>query len=911
MLDFVGTSGTPDQHSLGINDIAISPDGLHAYLATYEGTLVVFARGPSGSLTFVEFEKDGVGGVDGLAEATGVAVSPDGAHVYVTGYLDDAVAVFSRDAGTGAVSFVEVERDGIGGVDGLNGASDVVVSPDGAHVYVASRADSAVATFSRDAGTGALTFVGVVKDGQGGVDGLASAYRLAIAPDGGNVYVTSPPEDAVAAFARDAGTGALTFLEVERDEVAGVDGLDNVFDVQVSPDGAHVYAASVLDNEVAVFERDAGTGTLTFVEAEAAVGSLYAAQVLAFSPDGAQLYVAGSFLYDQGIVLRMDRNAATGELTFVDAIQQYERGGIDDVDGIAGVSDIALSPDGADLYLVTFPAFNIEGHVAVFERDGGTGAIALAQIVTSMHGVSRFALAPDDAHLYVVTADDGFTSSPDDGLAVFARDAGTAALTFTDDVYDGEGDVAGLDGVRAAAVSPDGAHVYAVSAIPSYTSSTRDDAIAAFSRDAGTGVLTFIEAEFDGQAGVDGIDGAADLALSPDGAHVYVVSDQDDAIAVFARDAGTGELAFVEFEQDGVAGVDGLGAAAAVVVSPDGGHVYVASREGAVAAFARNAPTGALTYIETERENQNGVIGLSDARALGISPDGRHLYVAGQRSLQLNDEPALTVFARDLGTGSLTFVEAHRDGHDGVSLAPSKSVEVSPDGGTVYVGGGALTTFARSATTGRLGFLEQKAGFGGELAQTADGVHLYTQASAAPFAVLTPGFEGCTGPLPGCRTTHEGTFRLTAAGGKVLWRWLRGPATMLGNFGTPDATTHYALCVYDESGPTPTLLSRMLAPAGGICGAPNRPCWQEPNGFFKYRDAFRTPEGIRTLQLRPGGDGEARVTLNANGAHVEHAALPFAVPIRVQLESSTGECWDATYSTSVVNDGRSFAARAD
>src|SRR6185369_7152319 len=143
-----------------------------------------------------------------------------------------------------------------------------------------------------------------------------------------------------------------------------------------------------------------------------------------------------SFLYDQGIVLRMDRNAATGELTFVDAIQQYERGGIDDVDGIAGVSDIALSPDGADLYLVTFPAFNIEGHVAVFERDGGTGAIALTQIVTSMHGVSRFALAPDDAHLYVVTADDGFTSSPDDGLAVFARDAGTAALTFTDDVYD-------------------------------------------------------------------------------------------------------------------------------------------------------------------------------------------------------------------------------------------------------------------------------------------------------------------------------------------------------------------------------------------------------------------------------------------------------------------------------------------
>jgi DNA-binding beta-propeller fold protein YncE len=103
-----------------------------------------------GGLTFVEAEFDGVGGVDGLWEARGVTVSPDGQHVYVASQWDHAVAVFSRNPTTGELTFVEAEFDGVGGVDGLAGARRVVVSSDGQHVYVASKDDDAVAAFSRD-----------------------------------------------------------------------------------------------------------------------------------------------------------------------------------------------------------------------------------------------------------------------------------------------------------------------------------------------------------------------------------------------------------------------------------------------------------------------------------------------------------------------------------------------------------------------------------------------------------------------------------------------------------------------------------------------------------------------------------------------------------------------------------------
>ena len=87
--------------------------------------------------------------MDGLDGVTSVIVNPDGDRVYTVSMLDNGVTVFCRDETSGALSYIETEWDGINGVDGLYGAILAALSPDGRHVYVAGFGDDAVAVFER------------------------------------------------------------------------------------------------------------------------------------------------------------------------------------------------------------------------------------------------------------------------------------------------------------------------------------------------------------------------------------------------------------------------------------------------------------------------------------------------------------------------------------------------------------------------------------------------------------------------------------------------------------------------------------------------------------------------------------------------------------------------------------------
>src|SRR6266511_3958988 len=163
---------------------------------------------------------------EALGGAFAVAVSPDGASVYVASQTSDAIAIFDRNTFTGALTQKAgtagcVSEDGTGSAcqDGvaLDSATGVAGSPDGASVYVASETSNAVAIFDRNTSTGALTqkagtagcvseLGGACQDGQA----LVGAFGVAVSPDGTSVYAASDTSDAVAIFDRNTLNGELT-----------------------------------------------------------------------------------------------------------------------------------------------------------------------------------------------------------------------------------------------------------------------------------------------------------------------------------------------------------------------------------------------------------------------------------------------------------------------------------------------------------------------------------------------------------------------------------------------------------------------------------------------------------------------------------------------------------------------------
>lgn len=396
---------------LGSNAVTISPDGHNLYVASSRSdAIAVFRRNArTGRLTQAAGAGGCIaaGGAGGCAAAIGldapnsVAVSADGRNVYATARDGSSVATFARDGSTGALTQA---TDGSGCIANaattgcttgraLAGADVVTVSPDGRNVYVGAFLGNAVAIFARDAFTGALTQAadasGCVVDTPlaGCATGLALAAPegMAISPDGTSVYVASALSNALVVFARDPSTGALTQATdgsgcIVDTPLAGCTTgvrLSGANAVAVSPDGATVYAASLLSNSVTTFTRTPATGTLaqqagtsaciiSVLAVGCSLGRAFSApEGLAVSGDGASVYAAA---FGSDAVDVLNRDPTTGAV-----IQKPRRAGCvtagatpDCTRGRAlfGASSVAVSPDGRYVYTGAFAS----NAVGVFRR---------------------------------------------------------------------------------------------------------------------------------------------------------------------------------------------------------------------------------------------------------------------------------------------------------------------------------------------------------------------------------------------------------------------------------------------------------------------------------------------------------------------------------------------------------------
>ena len=355
-----GTSYVNGQNGIsnmdGAYDVVVSPDGRHVYVTSLNSNrIVVFSRAQAtGELTQVV----AIGHVN-LSQPRGIAISPDGKQVYVAGNLSDNLLIFNRDNDSGWLTIDDIWTNGEGGVvTGLDAPEGIAVSPDGRHIYVATTAGDSVVIFSRD-NDDFVAYEDTVTDSTN----LDGAQKVVVSPDGTNVYATSfttTSNGRVATFQRNPQTGALTFIQLRYEgQLIGtcnpfcffIDGLAGAFDVIVSEDGRNVYTANLSDNTVVRFTRNSD-GTLNWGgllrDGANGVDGLGSARGLALSPDGQFIYTAA---YSDNALAVLNRNLGNGIISPYQAIFRDAGTGRP---ALAGAYSVAVSPDGSSIYTTAY-----------------------------------------------------------------------------------------------------------------------------------------------------------------------------------------------------------------------------------------------------------------------------------------------------------------------------------------------------------------------------------------------------------------------------------------------------------------------------------------------------------------------------------------------------------------------------
>ena len=353
---------------------------------------------------------------------------------------------------------------------------------------------------------------------------------------------------------------------------------------------------------------------------------------IALSPDGKHAYVA-----DEGsskIVVFNAQTADTGKSTSLGFASSFDNASLSASNAITAPYQVAVSADGLNVYatgltgdsIATFKRDAEDGSLTWIDtvKDGaGYGCVLLQNCAGNLNGLDGaygIALSSDGKFVYV-------SSITDDSIVVLRRDASSGALSSTSVFGSGayfaqQFTHPNLDAAYGMALSPDGAQLYATSYL--------GDGLLVLGRDSISGTLTTRQVITTSTAAA--LDGVFRVVVSGDGRFVYTAGGNagTGGVCVFARNGIDGTLMYTTCYTD--TAQTALNGASDLAFSPDGKRLFVSSRfEHGVNAFDRNVDTGALRFADvlTGTTTASGTP-LQATRGLAVAPDGKYVYATGQ-----------------------------------------------------------------------------------------------------------------------------------------------------------------------------------------------------------------------------------------------------------------------------------------
>jgi hypothetical protein len=177
-----------------------------------------------------------------------------------------------------------------------------------------------------------------------------------------------------------------------------------------------------------------------------------------------------------------------------------------------------------------------------------------------------------------------------------------------------------------------------------------------------------------------------------------------------------------------------------------------------------------------------------------------------------------------------------------------------------------------------------------------------------PDPCAAPPLSGCDVPGKSLLLIKDKDADGAGAGDKLIWKWLKGPATAQDDFGDPTATADYTLCVYAGT----AAVLRADVPASGTCGV--SPCWKTVGDKgYKRTDTAASSDGIKKILLKGSTSASSKILFKGQGAalDLDPATLPLGDDITVQVShSDNASCWQASYAPAAVRINSESVFRA-
>lgn len=604
---------------------------------------------------------------------------------------------------------------------------EVVASPDGRHAYITTRSD----------GSGSVFVVALRREGRRlrlvqsviSPNPISGGGELVLGPRGRHLYVTDPDGPAVDVYRRSPTTGRIELVEQERSGFGSGELGYGPTDVSVTGDGRHVIVTAargpdfLSKGQVIAYRRSARSGRLrlsdTF-EATADGGFEFARPAAAASDRRGRGIYVGDDVRDEVVLLSLSPG---GRLSFgsshpTEIEDEYARG---------GPADVEVSPDGKSVHVLS------DGGLSTYarRRDGGLKLIQAIADPSNEQGLDNGCALEisDDGRRVHVASYLGTLSTfrrADDGrllhLGLFMRPEATM-----------------LGGISGMTLLPRGASLL--------VTATESDSVVLARLQPGSRVPATARAFPPPR---ETPDGPVDLAISPDGRHVYSISLYDGSLIVHGM-SRKGRLRWIQTLAAGwpASGSGNVSDLNTLAVAPDGRHVYVAqTNQENIDVYRRSRDTGRLRRASTfeaavsagpsplrtvtdltfagnrtlhalgsarlptlRRDPANGKLRLVDVeeaaetwqeQTLLTSPDEEHAYAAG---LAFEDDPNTDIY-RSSSTG-LSHLGQAPVGSSRISgnTWEEAGSAISPDGRHLYLGGSQLTAAERDPASGGLSLL--------------------------------------------------------------------------------------------------------------------------------------------------------------------------------------------------------------